>query len=179
MAAPLLNMPAASARSRAGNHSVTTFTAAGQLPASPMPSKKRKPASDHGPVASACRMPAVDHHAMHSAYPNRVPRRSKKRPRKTVRDRVGKHEGREHVAVRLVAHPEFFAQGRRDDRKCLTIQVVDDRRGKCEANHHPTHAQGPFVARAQRAVKNQCQLAGTYSPAYSGSGSRASIGGGQ
>ena len=67
MAAPLLKMPEASARSRAGNHSATTFTAAGQLPASPVPNKKRNPASDHAPVASEVRRPAVDHTAMHNA----------------------------------------------------------------------------------------------------------------
>jgi hypothetical protein len=38
---PLLNNPAASARSLSGNHSATTFTAPGQFPASPMPSRNR------------------------------------------------------------------------------------------------------------------------------------------
>ena len=38
---PLLNSPAASARSFSGNHSATTFTAPGQFPASPIPSRNR------------------------------------------------------------------------------------------------------------------------------------------
>src|SRR6266478_2043592 len=75
-AAPLLKMPDASARSREGNHSLTTFTPAGQLPASPAPSKNRQAPRLIGPTAKKCKMPAVDQTNMHSAYPNRVPTRS-------------------------------------------------------------------------------------------------------
>ncbi len=67
MAALLLKMPQARARSRAGNHSVATMTPAGQLPASPTPRRNRNPASDRAPVVSACKMPAVDHTAMQTA----------------------------------------------------------------------------------------------------------------
>jgi hypothetical protein len=67
MAAPLLKMPHASARSCAGNHSVATLTPAGQFPASPTPSRNRNEARDQGPRANACRIPAVDHTNMHNA----------------------------------------------------------------------------------------------------------------
>src|SRR5438309_4730738 len=43
---PLLKMPEARARSRSGNHSATTFTPAGQFPASPMPSRNREKRSE-------------------------------------------------------------------------------------------------------------------------------------
>src|ERR1035441_445819 len=63
-AEPLLNMPEARARSRSGNHSATTFTPPGQLPASPMPSRKRNMPKLKVPRAKACRKAAADHHAM-------------------------------------------------------------------------------------------------------------------
>ena len=43
MFVPELNNPVAKARSRFGNHSATTLIAAGKLPASPRPSRKRAP----------------------------------------------------------------------------------------------------------------------------------------
>src|ERR1043165_6532358 len=49
MLVPELNIPVASARSFLGNHSATVLIAAGKLPASPRPSRKRtamKPATD-------------------------------------------------------------------------------------------------------------------------------------
>src|SRR5687768_7677802 len=67
MAEPLLKMPEASARSFGGNHSETTFIAAGQLPASPNPSRKRKAPSDHADRAIECIAPAADHKNMQAA----------------------------------------------------------------------------------------------------------------
>ena len=49
MLVPALNSPVANARSRRGNHSATVLIAAGKLPDSPRPSRKRtnmKPATD-------------------------------------------------------------------------------------------------------------------------------------
>ena len=49
MFVPALKMPVANARSLRGNHSATVLIAAGKLPDSPMPSRKRtkmKPATD-------------------------------------------------------------------------------------------------------------------------------------
>ena len=65
-AEPELNSPAASARSFSGNHSATTFTAPGQLPASPMPSRKRNTPRLSVPRAKACSAAAMLHHATHS-----------------------------------------------------------------------------------------------------------------
>ena len=73
---PLLKMPDASARSFSGNHSATTFTAPGQFPASPIPSRKRKAPRLNAPRASACSIAATDHQSTHRPYPSRVPRRS-------------------------------------------------------------------------------------------------------
>src|SRR5215469_3898130 len=64
---PLLKIPEASARSGGGNHSETTFTAAGQLPASPIPSRKRHAPRLHTPPANLCNIDAADHQAMQSA----------------------------------------------------------------------------------------------------------------
>src|ERR1039458_9515369 len=69
MDAPLLKMPEASARSFAGNHSLTSLAAAGQLPASPAPRRNRKHPSESGPRAKTCSIPASDHQSMQQAYP--------------------------------------------------------------------------------------------------------------
>src|SRR6185369_1497029 len=63
---PLLKMPEASARSRSGNHSATTFTPPGQFPASPIPSRNRQTPRLTAPLAKACNSAAADHHAMHN-----------------------------------------------------------------------------------------------------------------
>src|SRR3954466_3185662 len=64
---PLLKMPDASARSLSGNHSATSLMAAGQLPASPMPSNNRERPRLIGPTTNACMMEATDHQPMQSA----------------------------------------------------------------------------------------------------------------
>src|ERR1700691_4221034 len=61
---PLLKTPEASDRSSAGNHSATSFTPAGWLPASPMPSRKRKMPRLRAPAASAHSISAADHEAI-------------------------------------------------------------------------------------------------------------------
>ena len=66
-AAPLLKIPAARVRSCGGNHWVTIFTAAGQLPASPTPRRKRHTPNDQGPRATAWSMPATDHQMTNNA----------------------------------------------------------------------------------------------------------------
>jgi len=58
-AEPLLKIPEAVERSRGGNHSAVSFTAAGQLPASPIPSRKRSAPNCSGVRASACSVAAV------------------------------------------------------------------------------------------------------------------------
>src|SRR6516225_9321228 len=58
---PELKMPAASARSRRGNHSATALIAAGKLPASPRPSAKRAAAKLATPAASAWLIAATLH----------------------------------------------------------------------------------------------------------------------
>ena len=96
---PALNRPVANARSRRGNHSATVLIAAGKLPDSPSPSRKRtnrKPATDDeyaspkppsmnataGPmrVASAVAIAASDQTISASENPLRVPSRSMMRP---------------------------------------------------------------------------------------------------
>ena len=66
-AEPLLKIPEAVERSCAGNHSAVSLTAAGQLPASPTPSRKRSTPKWNGVRASACRSAAVVQKAMHRA----------------------------------------------------------------------------------------------------------------
>ena len=58
-AEPLLKIPDAVERSCGGNHSAVSFTAAGQLPASPMPRRKRSAPNCNGVRANACRTAAV------------------------------------------------------------------------------------------------------------------------
>ena len=70
----------ASARSRAGNHSETDFDAAGQTPASPNPSIKRKRPSERTPCAAAVNMLLTDQNATNNAMPMRVPSPSTMRP---------------------------------------------------------------------------------------------------
>ena len=67
IAEPLLNRPDANARSRSGNHSATTFTPAGQLPASPIPSRKRNIPKLRAPLEKTCRIELMDHQTMQSA----------------------------------------------------------------------------------------------------------------
>src|SRR2546425_12172095 len=52
---PLSKSATAQPRSRRGNHSETAFVAAGQLAASPAPSRKRKKRSEERRVGKECR----------------------------------------------------------------------------------------------------------------------------
>src|ERR1051325_7462197 len=95
MFVPALNSPVAKARSLRGNHSATVLIAAGKLPDSPSPSRKRttmKPATDDeyarpnapsstdaaGPkrVTSAAAVAASDQMTSASANPRLMPSRS-------------------------------------------------------------------------------------------------------
>src|ERR1017187_4938952 len=58
---PELKTPVAKARSRFGNHSATVLIAAGKLPASPSPSRKRAQPKPKADVASPCIMAAMLH----------------------------------------------------------------------------------------------------------------------
>src|ERR1039458_6214610 len=58
---PELKTPVANARSRFGNHSATVLMAAGKLPASPKPSRKRAQPKPIADAASACSMAAMLH----------------------------------------------------------------------------------------------------------------------
>jgi hypothetical protein len=62
-AEPLLKMPTARERCSAANHSATTSTAAGQLPASPAPSRKRHMPNPNTPRTKKCKISATDHHS--------------------------------------------------------------------------------------------------------------------
>ena len=77
---PLSKIATASPRSRVGNHSETTFVEAGQLPASPIPSRKRRIRNDQRPPAKACSRPAIDHQERKTAIPVRAPIRSTTAP---------------------------------------------------------------------------------------------------
>ncbi len=81
-AEPLLKMPEAVDLSCGGNHSLVSFKAAGQLPASPMPKKNRQIPNCKGVIAKACTSPAVVQKAMHNEYPIRVPNLSITKPEK-------------------------------------------------------------------------------------------------
>ncbi len=72
-AAPLLKMPVAVERSSGVNHSLVSFIAAGQFPASPTPSKNLHMPKWKGNLATACSNDAVVQKVMHKAYPNFVP----------------------------------------------------------------------------------------------------------
>src|SRR5947209_4684963 len=73
---PALNMPTPSARCFGANHSDTALVAAGQLPGSPSPSKKRAAANDQTPVQKACSMAANDQTPMKREKLFFVPSRS-------------------------------------------------------------------------------------------------------
>jgi hypothetical protein len=76
MAAPLLKMAIAKARSRTGNHSAMTFAAPGQFPASPSPSRKRNTLKLPKDRAVACAIAAIDQTVIESVKPRRAPIRS-------------------------------------------------------------------------------------------------------
>src|SRR5688572_7990189 len=65
-AAPLLKMPEAVERSCGGNHSLVMRTAAGQLPASPIPKRNRQIPNCNGVTAKAWIRPAVVQKAIHN-----------------------------------------------------------------------------------------------------------------
>ena len=77
---PLLKIAIANARSRTGNHSATAFAAPGQLPASPMPSRKRNAESCTTERAAACSVEATVQMPTNSMKPTRVPTRSSTLP---------------------------------------------------------------------------------------------------
>ena len=62
-AAPLLNIPLARARSLGGNNRFVTLKAAGQLNASPTPSKNLQPVNADTERVRPVRIPASDHKA--------------------------------------------------------------------------------------------------------------------
>src|SRR5687768_1609101 len=72
---PALHKPVASPRSLRGNDAEAALTQAAQLPASPAPNRNRHIANDATLLATACRPAAIDHHAMMSVKPMRVPMR--------------------------------------------------------------------------------------------------------
>ena len=73
---PLLKMPIASARSRLGNHSVTTFTPPEKLPHSPVPIQNRKIEKCQRFDAKTCAPVAADHDRTANVKPVRTPQRS-------------------------------------------------------------------------------------------------------
>src|SRR5262245_47642320 len=75
IAVPALMRPIAVDRSLTGNHSATTFVAAGKPPPSPAPSRKRLVASIQTLVASAWLAQAIDQKTMMTKNPRRVPSR--------------------------------------------------------------------------------------------------------
>ena len=79
-AEPVLKMPTPMARCSVGNHSRTALTAAGKLPGSIRPSRKRNPASDHLFQAKPCSICATDHPPTNRMKPTRVPTRSTTQP---------------------------------------------------------------------------------------------------
>ncbi len=70
---PLSKMATLSPRSCAGNHSATVLLAPGQLNPSPIPSMKRKTASENTEPAKECSMLEADHQIIASVSPRRVP----------------------------------------------------------------------------------------------------------
>src|SRR6185437_9048410 len=79
-AVPAFMMPIASERSRTGNHSETTFVAAGKPPPSPMPRRKRLAINMPNPVARPWLAQARDHQSMMNKKPVRVPSTSRSLP---------------------------------------------------------------------------------------------------
>ena len=77
---PLSKSATAQPRSRRGNHSDTALVAAGQLAASPAPSRKRKAQKLFRPTAAEVAMAASEYQVTASDRPLRVPRRSITRP---------------------------------------------------------------------------------------------------
>jgi len=77
---PALKIPIALPRSFAGNHSDIALVAAGQLPASPTPRRKRKTARLRTPRAKRWTKVAADHHTNMTANPHFVPIESRNAP---------------------------------------------------------------------------------------------------
>ncbi len=77
---PLSNRATAQPRSRRGNHSDTALVAAGQLAASPAPSRNRKPQKLKRPLDSDVSMAATEYQTTARLRPLRVPSRSTRRP---------------------------------------------------------------------------------------------------
>src|ERR1035438_5323223 len=77
---PALNTPTAKARSRAGNHSDTTFMAPEKLPHSPVPIQNRTAENWNAVRAKVCNAAASDHHTTEKEKPLRAPMRSISQP---------------------------------------------------------------------------------------------------
>src|SRR5580692_6718499 len=79
---PLSNKAVANPRSCLGNHSDTAFVAAGQLPDSAAPKKKRKPRKEKKPRARGVSKETREYHATVMVKPRLVPTRSIRRPQR-------------------------------------------------------------------------------------------------
>ena len=135
-------MPEAVERSCGGNHSAVSFTAAGQLPASPTPSRKRSTPKWSGVRASACRSgrrrPEGHARGVADARPEPVDREAGD----AVRQRVGDEEGGAERAERGVAEEraQVGVGGEVGERQPL--DVVEGGRGEREADHRPAQRRG-------------------------------------
>src|SRR6185436_12247098 len=77
---PLSKRATAHPRSRLGNHSLTALVAAGQLAASPAPSRKRSEQKLAKPLAQEVTVAIVEYQSTARVRPLRVPKRSRSRP---------------------------------------------------------------------------------------------------
>ena len=118
---PLSKIATAMPRSLAGNHSETALVAAGQLPASPMPSINRAARNDHSPLHKACSMPDTDHHAAKSHSPAHADP-VHDRAGDELHDRIGGHE--RHDDRGIVA-------GRKPNSLQIVVAATDSIAGRC------------------------------------------------
>ena len=118
-------MPVASERSFCGNHSATVLIAAGKLPDSPSPRKKRaNPNSKHGAgqrVAHGGEAPDRHHQHVADARAQLVDKPAGGQQA----NRVGDLECVHNVAVADLRHADAVFERGLEDRDYLAIHVVD------------------------------------------------------
>ncbi len=125
---PELKSPVAKARSRRGNHSATVLIAAGKLPASPSPSRKRAAGeSQHAArerVTHRRHAPHADRQRVADARAELVDQRAGA----DEANRIRRLKRGDDVAVLDLAPAELLREIRREHAEHLPIDIVERRR---------------------------------------------------
>ena len=136
MVAPIVYMPIASARSRAGNHSDTAFDAAGQIPASPSPNMNRHAPIERTPCAQAVTMFASDHQMTKDRGAGAGAEAVHQSSGYQIGDGVGDEEQVDDVRILAVVHFQVRLDGRREHGQRLAVHIVQHR-GQENQHHDP------------------------------------------